>query len=123
MTRYILSDPWFGNQTDLISVHQRLEKWLHRQPAGERSNIEVLFGVCTCDYAHVRYSINAEKKQLELSFRSADSSKEPSSLKLSDLSVGQKVDAIVKKIEDYGLFLAIEGSKLRGLCHKSEVIL
>lgn len=58
---------------------------------------------------------------MELSFRSGDLSKESTSLKLSHLTEGQKVDATVKKIEDYGLFLEIDGSKLRGLCHKSEV--
>lgn len=67
-------------------------------------------------------NVDVEKKQVELSFRSAESSKESrSSIKLADLTEGQKVDAFVKKIEDYGLFLEIEGSKLRGLCHKTEV--
>ena len=42
-------------------------------------------------------------------------------LQHSDLIEGSKVDGTVKKIEDYGLFVEIEGSKLRGLCHKSEV--
>ncbi|KAI0706125.1 hypothetical protein BC835DRAFT_1260450 [Cytidiella melzeri] len=65
-------------------------------------------------------SVDVEKKQVELSFRSGDS-KESSLLKLTDLTEGQKVDAIVKKIEDYGLFLEVEGSKIRGLCHKSEL--
>ena len=67
-------------------------------------------------------SIDTDKKQVELSFRSGDQTKEGSTMKMSDLSEGQKVDAVVKKIEDYGMFLEIEGSKLRGLCHKSEVI-
>lgn len=66
--------------------------------------------------------MDAEKKQVELTFRSSDSprSGQPT-VKLSDLSKGQKVDAVVKKLEDYGLFLEVEGSKVRGLCHKSEV--
>lgn len=57
-----------------------------------------------------------------MSFRSSDSSRAAEqTIKLGDLSEGQKVDAAVKKIEDYGLFLEVEGSKVRGLCHKSEV--
>ena len=57
-----------------------------------------------------------------MSFRSSEASRNAQpAIKLSDLSVGQKVDAVVKKIEDYGLFLEVEGSKVRGLCHKSEV--
>lgn len=75
----------------------------------------------TSAFSHLS-SIDAEKKQVELSFRSGDLLRESTSLKLGDLSEGQKVDATVKKIEDYGLFLEIEGSKLRGLCHKSEVM-
>ncbi len=70
------------------------------------------------------YSVNAEKKQLELSFRSGDLKRDShSQLGLSDLSEGQKIDGRVKKVEDYGLFIEIEGSKLSGLCHKSEVSL
>ncbi len=60
---------------------------------------------------------------MEMSFRSQASKRDPrSTLQLSDLVEGAKVDGVVKKIEDYGLFIEIEGSKLRGLCHKSEVL-
>lgn len=68
------------------------------------------------------HSVDAEKKQVEMSFRSSDPQRNAQqSIKLSNLSEGEKVDAVVKKIEDYGLFLEVEGSKVRGLCHKSEV--
>ena len=40
---------------------------------------------------------------------------------LADLKVGQKIDGFVKRIEDYGLFINIDQSKLNGLCHKSQV--
>lgn len=67
-------------------------------------------------------SVDVEKKQVEMSFRSGDRSVWPEAqLKLSDISEGQKVDGRVKKVEDYGLFIKIEGSKLSGLCHKSQV--
>ena len=67
-------------------------------------------------------SVNTEKKQVELSFRSGDLKRDNQpQLTLSDLSEGQKVEGRVKKVEDYGIFIAIEGSKLSGLCHKSEV--
>ncbi|TBU63713.1 U3 snoRNP-associated protein Rrp5 [Dichomitus squalens] len=67
-------------------------------------------------------SVNIEKKQVELSFRSGDLKRDNQpQLTLSDLSEGQKVDGRVKKVEDYGIFIAIEGSKLSGLCHKSEL--
>jgi rRNA biogenesis protein RRP5 len=57
-----------------------------------------------------------------MSFRSGDrSASSGAQLALSDLKEGQKVDGRIKKVEDYGLFISIEGSKLSGLCHKSQV--
>lgn len=69
-------------------------------------------------------SVDIENKKVEMSFRSGDLTKKSSSssgLSLGDLHEGQKVDGVIKKIEDYGLFIQIDGSKLSGLCHKSEV--
>lgn len=53
--------------------------------------------------------------------KSTSSTKKAASLALTDFEVGQKVTATVKKVEDYGLFLKIDGSDISGLCHKSEV--
>ncbi|THH02559.1 hypothetical protein EW026_g275 [Hermanssonia centrifuga] len=67
-------------------------------------------------------SVDTEKKQVEMTFKTGELSRNNmSSLQLADMREGQKVDGTVKKIEDYGLFIEIEGSKLRGLCHKSEL--
>lgn len=66
-------------------------------------------------------SIDMEKKRVEVTFRSGDLERDKTSLSLADLHEGQKVDGRVKKVEDYGLFVEIEGSRLSGLCHKSEV--
>ena len=66
--------------------------------------------------------MDTEKGQVEMTFRSGESSRSAQpQLKLTDIVEGSKVDGIVKKIEDYGLFIEIEGSRVRGLCHKSEV--
>lgn len=59
-----------------------------------------------------------------MSLRTGDlSAKRTSSITLSDLKEGQKVEGSITKIEDYGLFIQITGSKLSGLCHKSQVSL
>jgi rRNA biogenesis protein RRP5 len=58
-----------------------------------------------------------------MSLRSGDLSEAMSSLSLSDFSSGQRVDGVIKNIEDYGVFVQIKGTKISGLCHKSEVIL
>lgn len=62
-------------------------------------------------------------KKVEMSFRSIEAAqrKTSSGITLSDLKEGQKVPGSVKKIEDYGLFIQINNSKLSGLCHKSQV--
>lgn len=66
-------------------------------------------------------SLDPKRKTVELTFRSGDMSKLKSSNTLSAYSEGQKIEGRVKKIEDYGLFIEIQGTKVSGLCHKSEV--
>ncbi|KAI9461178.1 nucleic acid-binding protein [Russula earlei] len=65
-------------------------------------------------------SIDAINKKVELTFRSGTLSRATGPT-LSDFQEGQKVKGRVKKIEDYGIFVEIEGSKVSGLCHKSEL--
>ena len=65
--------------------------------------------------------MDQEKNQVELTFRSGDISPPTASIALSDLNVGENVDGIVKKVETYGLFIEIRGSKISGLCHRTEV--
>ncbi|KAJ3741063.1 hypothetical protein EV360DRAFT_76771, partial [Lentinula raphanica] len=64
-------------------------------------------------------NVNADARKVEMTLRSGDLSK-PTVLTLSTLSVGQQVEGVVKRIEEYGLFIQIDNSKLSGLCHKSE---
>lgn len=69
-------------------------------------------------------SADVANKKVEMTLRSIEASQRKglsTGITLSDLKEGQKIDGIVKKIEDYGLFVQIDNSKLSGLCHKSEV--
>ncbi|KAK0466399.1 uncharacterized protein EV420DRAFT_1617656 [Desarmillaria tabescens] len=66
-------------------------------------------------------SIDTNTKKVEMTFRSNDLSRKSSSLSYGDLQKGQKISGTIKKIEEYGLFIQIESSKLSGLCHKSEL--
>ena len=68
---------------------------------------------------NVSFSIDTTKNRVELSFRSANRS--APSIALENLVQGQIWQGKVKKVETYGLFIEIEGSRLSGLCHKSEV--
>lgn len=67
--------------------------------------------------------VDTKSNLVEMTFRTkaAPASKKVAQLGLSDFSVGQTVVAVVKKVEEYGIFLRIEGSNVSGLCHKSEV--
>lgn len=68
------------------------------------------------------FSLDSDSKRVEMSFRSGDLSRASNGSKsLADLEEGQQVEGVVKKVEDYGLFIEIDGTKLSGLCHKSEV--
>jgi rRNA biogenesis protein RRP5 len=69
-------------------------------------------------------SVDVKRNQVEMSLRKTPSTATKSKtvqLGLSDFVEGQKVVAIVKKVEAYGMFLRIDGSDVSGLCHKSEV--
>ena len=72
-------------------------------------------------YVHILIScsVDLSKKQVEMSLRSETVNKQ--ALTFGDLEEGKKVDGKVKKVEDFGIFIQIEGSRLSGLCHKSEV--
>jgi rRNA biogenesis protein RRP5 len=65
--------------------------------------------------------VDVENRKVEMSFRSEHLTSTTKLLTLADLHDGEKVDGRVKKVEDYGLFIEIEGSKVSGLCHKSQV--
>jgi rRNA biogenesis protein RRP5 len=69
-------------------------------------------------------SIDQKKRTVEMTLKKnpdSKASKKVALLGLSDFTEGQKVVAVVKKVEAYGMFLKIEGSDISGLCHKSEV--
>jgi len=70
-----------------------------------------------------RTSVDISNKKVEMTLRSGDplTRRESSGIFISDLKEGQKVEGVVKKIEDYGLFIQINESKINGLCHKSQV--
>jgi len=67
-------------------------------------------------------SINREKDQVEMTLRSGDLKTLTGRTILSDFTPGQKVDGVIKKVEDYGVFVEIKGTKISGLCHKSELV-
>jgi rRNA biogenesis protein RRP5 len=70
----------------------------------------------------LRVRLDPERSQVELTFRTK-AAPEPRQKQLGfgQFSAGQKIDAVVKKVETFGIFLRIEDSNISGLCHKSEL--
>lgn len=66
--------------------------------------------------------MDKENRKIELSFRTkSNTNSKTSLLTLRDFQKGQAVHGHVKKVEDYGMFIELDDSKVSGLCHKSEV--
>jgi ribosomal protein S1 len=107
----------------VLVVCQRLEKPIRNQSISEGTYLEV--SSLTFDYSILKQSLSVDvaSKKVEMSFRSENLTRESISTRtLADFSEGQKIDGRVKKIEDYGLFIEIEGCKISGLCHRSQVL-
>lgn len=104
-------------------VRQGVERTIYPKSARERPDIEVTFFHLFINLQlNHPFSVDIEAKKVEMTLRSGDLSKSSSSsLAIADLKEGQKVDGVVTRIEDYGLFIQIDKSKLTGLCHKSQV--
>lgn len=56
-----------------------------------------------------------------MTFRSGDLKRDAVSSGLDGLHEGQKILGRVKRVEQYGLFIEVDGTKISGLCHKSQV--
>ena len=57
-----------------------------------------------------------------MTFRSGDLTRNaPQLFTFNDLQEGQKVVGRMKRIETFALFIEIDGSKVTGLCHNSQV--
>ncbi|CAE6479265.1 unnamed protein product [Rhizoctonia solani] len=67
-------------------------------------------------------AVKPETNHIELTMRSGDINKLlKHTVGLSDFQVGQKVEGRVKSVMDFGIFIEIAGTKISGLCHKSEI--
>src|SRR5258706_1152194 len=67
-------------------------------------------------------SVDREKDQVEMTMRSGNLKAITGAITLADFTLGQKVDGVIRKVEDYGVFVEIKGTKISGLCHKSELV-
>lgn len=68
-----------------------------------------------------KISVDEEHNKIEMTFKSGDLTRASESTTATDLKEGQKINGLIKRIEDYGMFIDIEGTRLHGLCHKSQL--
>jgi rRNA biogenesis protein RRP5 len=66
-------------------------------------------------------SVASEKNQIECSLKESDIDPSKKKLTIMDLKPHMIVTGAVKRVETFGVFVQIDGSDLRGLCHISEV--
>ena len=103
-------------------VCERLETQIPDQPTCKRQDSQVRQLSKNPARTDVCHSVDEENRKVEMSFRTKPSTASSASLlTLRDFQEGQVVNGHVKAIEDYGLFIELDDSKVSGLCHKSEV--
>ncbi|KAL5495001.1 RRP5 [Sanghuangporus weigelae] len=95
-----------------VQIKELYEKYVKDWKSGLQVNQAVTGRILGIDH---------EKQQVEMSLRETSPATSQKPKPFADLAVGQKIVGKVKKIEDYGIFISIEGTKLSGLCHKSEI--
>ena len=71
------------------------------------------------------HSTNKAKKQIEMTFRKNASAKRTKkdtgpAVTFEGLSDGQVIKGIIKRVENYGAFIRIQGSTISGLCYKNQ---
>lgn len=66
-------------------------------------------------------SLDATAKKVGLSLKVSVVEGKSAEKGFEDINEGDKVTGSVSRVEDYGLFIKLDGFSLSGLCHKSEV--
>lgn len=67
-------------------------------------------------------SVDTSAKKVGLSLKVSVVEGKGTEKGIDEINEGDKVSGSVSRVEDYGLFIRLDGYNLSGLCHKSEVI-
>jgi rRNA biogenesis protein RRP5 len=67
-------------------------------------------------------SVDAEANKVRLSLRPSAIAGKADGKGIDEVWEGDRVNGVVSRVEDYGLFIRLDGYSLSGLCHKSEVL-
>jgi len=68
-------------------------------------------------------SVDADSKKVGLSLKPSAVGGNAEGKGIDEIWEGDQVNGVVSRVEDYGLFIRLDGYSLSGLCHKSEVSL
>jgi rRNA biogenesis protein RRP5 len=66
-------------------------------------------------------SVDADSNKVGLSLRPSAVGDKVAGKGIDEIWEGERVNGVVSGVEDYGLFIRLDGYSLSGLCHKSEV--
>jgi rRNA biogenesis protein RRP5 len=66
-------------------------------------------------------SVDADANKVGLSLRPSAVGDKVGGRGIDEIWEGDRVNGVVSRVEDYGLFIRLDGYSLSGLCHKSEV--
>lgn len=102
-TRFTVGQLVSGTITSLDTSHSKIELSLRSSPGTSKKS--------KAD----RETAAAEAKN------EARAKQEAGTLKFRDLRKGMKVNAFVKAVQEYGVFVQIEGTTISGLAHKSQL--
>jgi rRNA biogenesis protein RRP5 len=67
-------------------------------------------------------SVDLETKKVGLSLKASVVEGKSSGKGLEEIKEGERVTGVVSRVEDFGIFIRLDGFNLSGLCHKSEVL-
>ena len=66
-------------------------------------------------------SVDVEHKKIGLSLKQSVVDGKATIKGLDEVQEGDKLTGVVKRVEDYGIFVKLDGYNASGLCHKSEI--
>ena len=103
------------------AVQQGLEELLHGRPSDRGKNSPVGIRCAVVRWLIPLPRVDLDKNQVQMTLRSGEIASLATSMTLSDFTKGKRVDGVVQNVTEYGVFIQVNGSDAKGLCHRSEV--
>ncbi|CEH13982.1 rRNA processing protein Rrp5 [Ceraceosorus bombacis] len=114
------------NVTARVLISELFDEYVHEWKSSFKVGQLVSGTVTSIDPEthRMEFSLKSEPGSSAKSRKDAAARKEAQSvekLSLQDLEVGQKVDGFIRAVAEFGVFVQIEGTRISGLAHKTEL--